>query len=257
MQNHTPDKPSVMVTEKKARSILSDSKVFTYALNAYVGCQHGCSYCYARFMKKYTRHEEPWGYFVDVKVNAAEVLKKEIGKKKKGKVWISGVCDPYQPIEKTYQITRKCLEVLLENQWPITIQTRSSLVLRDLDLLKQFQDVEVGLSVPTGNDRVREIFESSSPPIPDRLETLKTLHQEGIKTFAMIAPILPRTETLIESLAGNVDYINIDKLNYHYADHIFKKLNREQYLKKEYSTKTAQQLKAFCDRLDIDCRIVF
>ena len=111
------------VIEIQAKSILSKSKVQAYALNPYVGCEHDCSYCYARFMKKFTQHDEAWGNFVDVKINAPEILKKEVLKKKKGKVWISGTCDPYQALENKYQLTRKCLEILSKYDWPVIIQT--------------------------------------------------------------------------------------------------------------------------------------
>jgi DNA repair photolyase len=257
MPTREVQKERITINEKQARSILSNSKVHTYALNAYTGCEHACSYCYARFMKKYTKHEEPWGQFIDVKTNAAELLKKEALKKQKGKVWISGTCDPYQPLEKEYKITRACLQILAEKDWPVIIQTRSPLVLRDLDLFQQFTNIEIGLSIPTGNDRVREIFEPSAPTIEERINALNELHAAGLRTYAMIAPLLPRTENLVTSLAEVVDYIIVDKLNYHYADHIFKKLNREQDLTKEYSRTAANQIKKECDRLNIKYKIVF
>ncbi len=82
------------IREIKAKSILSKSQVYDYALNPYVGCQHGCVYCYAKFMKRFTGHGERWGEFVDVKINAPELLAHEVKRKKVGRVWISGVCDP-------------------------------------------------------------------------------------------------------------------------------------------------------------------
>jgi DNA repair photolyase len=101
---------TLIVTEIQAKTILSVSKIYPYVINPYTGCQHGCSYCYARFMKRVTGHKEPWGEFVDVKINAPDLLRKEIQKKKREKVWVSGVCDPYQPLEATYRLTRQCLE---------------------------------------------------------------------------------------------------------------------------------------------------
>ena len=106
-------------------------------------------------MKRFTHHRESWGDFVDVKVNAPKLLAEEVKKKKVGRVWISGVCDAYQPIEEEYEITRRCLEVLQGNGWPVTIQTKSPLVLRDLDLLKRFDQLEVGFSIATGDDKIR------------------------------------------------------------------------------------------------------
>ena len=96
-------------------------------------------------MKRTTGHREPWGEFVDIKINAADLLRVEINKKNRGRVWISGVCDPYQPLEGKYKLTRQCLEILAQNNWPVTIQTRSPLVLRDIDIIKEAQDFEVGL----------------------------------------------------------------------------------------------------------------
>ncbi|MGA7469213.1 MAG: hypothetical protein WBW25_00065 [Halobacteriota archaeon] len=90
------------IQEITAKSVLSKSQVYDYAVNPYRGCSHACSYCYAAFMKRFTGHREPWGEFVDVKINAPEVLAKEITRKPMGRVWVSGVCDPYQPAEKKY-----------------------------------------------------------------------------------------------------------------------------------------------------------
>ena len=147
------------IKEIHAKSILSPSKIYDYVVNPYVGCQHACSYCYARFMKRFTGHKEPWGDFVDVKINAAELLSKEIKKKRVGTVWVSGVCDPYQPLEAKYKLTRKCLEILVHNNWPVFIQTRSPLVLRDLDIFKEAKNIDVGLSITTANDEIRKIVE--------------------------------------------------------------------------------------------------
>ena len=110
-------------------------------------------------MKRFTGHKEPWGAFVDVKINAPELLRLEIARKKQGRVWVIGVCDPYQPPEARHRLTRRCLQILVENGWPLTIQTRSPLLLRDIDLLKGVQDVEVGMSVSTSDDGIRLIFE--------------------------------------------------------------------------------------------------
>ena len=124
----------IKISEIKAKSILSKSQVYDYALNPYVGCQHACVYCYAKFMKRFTGHKDRWGEFVDVKINAPELLAYELKRKRTGRVWISGVCDPYQPLEKRYTITKRCLEILVDSGWPFTVQTKSVLVLRDIGL---------------------------------------------------------------------------------------------------------------------------
>jgi len=233
---------NLVVKEIQAKSILSVSKVYPYVINPYIGCQHGCSYCYARFMKRVTGHKEPWGEFVDVKINAASLLEREIQKKKRGRVWVSGVCDPYQPLEATYTVTRQCLEILAHQNWPVIIQTRSPLVLRDLDIIKDAEDFEVGLSVTTADDGIRRLFEPHAPPINDRIEALDELHKAGIRTYAMIAPVLPRAEGLADLLKGKIDYVLIDRMNYHYADWVYRKYGLEDALTDDFFYLTTQKL---------------
>jgi DNA repair photolyase len=215
----------VEVKEIRVKSILSVSQVADWTINPYVGCQYACAYCYAQYMKRFTGHRENWGDFIDIKVNAPELLQNEIGQKKRGRVWMSGVCDPYQPIEEHYQLSHRCLRILAEHDWPMTIQTKSPLILRDLDLLKQFSEVEVGFTITTGDERIRQIFEPKAPTIKMRLEALWQLHQSGLKTYVMIAPMLPGAEGLVSQIRDRVDYVLIDKLNYHYADRLFEKHN--------------------------------
>ncbi len=233
---------TLLIKEKKAKTILSASKIHDWVVNPYVGCQHGCSYCYARFMKRFTGHKEPWGAFVDVKINAAELLAAELKKKKRGSVWVSGVCDPYQPLEASYKMTRQCLEILAETGWPVIIQTRSPLVLRDIDILKEMQQVEVGLSITTADEAVREIFEPHAPPIRERIEALGEIRQAGIKTYAMVAPLLPGAEGLAELLRGKIDYLLLDRMNYHYADWIYRKYGLEDKLSDDFFRRTRQKL---------------
>ena len=233
---------TLIVQEIRAKTILSKSKIYPYVVNPYTGCQHACSYCYARFMKRVTGHKEPWGEFVDVKVNAAELLQKEIKKKKRAGVWVSGVCDPYQPLEAKYRLTRQCLEILAQNNWPVIIQTRSPLVLRDMDIIKDARDFEVGLSVTTADDAIRKLFEPDAPPIEDRIAALDTLHRAGIRTYAMVAPVLPGAEGLAGLLKGKIDYVIIDRMNYHYADWVFRKYGLESYLSDVYFNKVRQEL---------------
>ena len=218
----------MFLNEVKCKSILNKSgiSVIDYAINPYYGCAHKCQYCYAVFMKKFTGHTEPWGDFVDVKVNAPEVLARQLTRlKKRSRISFGTVCDPYQPLELKYQITRQCLEILLGYDWPATIQTKSSLVYRDINLIEQFSDIRVGLSITTGDEKVREIFEPNAPSITDRLETLKKLHSQGVETFVMIAPLLLKAEELIPKLEGYTDNVLVDRMNYHYADRIYKKYN--------------------------------
>ena len=245
------------ITEIQAKTILSASQIYPYALNPYVGCQHGCSYCYARFMKRFTGHREPWGDFVDVKINAPGLLEKEIGKKKPGEVWVSGVCDPYQPLEARYRLTRRCLEILFREDWPVVIQTRSPLVLRDLDLFRTAKHLAVGLSIPTADDAVRRIFEAHAPPIGERLRALEELHRQGIRTYVMIAPLLPEAEKLVGLVAGQVEYLIVDRMNYHYADRVYAEYGWQEKKTDRYFQGVGSRIAAACRRRGIDCRLVY
>jgi DNA repair photolyase len=245
---------TLIVQEVQAKSILSKSEVYPYVINPYTGCQHGCSYCYARFMKRVTGHKEPWGEFVDVKVNAADLLRVEVKKKKPARVWVSGVCDPYQPLEAKYKLTRQCLEILAQNRWPVTIQTRSPLVLRDIDIIKGAADWEVGFSVTTADERMRKLFEPHAPPIAARIKALDELHQAGIRTYAMVAPLLPGAERLGELLKGKIDYLLIDRMNYHYADWVYRKYGLEDKRTEGFFQRTLRELEQACQESGIDCR---
>jgi len=247
----------MIVKEVYAKTILCKSKVSDYTINPYVGCEHGCSYCYARFMKRFTGHREEWGRFVDVKINAASLLQREVRKKRAGRVWISGVCDPYQPLEKKYELTKTCLEVLSTHCWPVTIQTKSPLVLRDIELLRKFNEIEVGLTITTADENIREIFEANSPPIKERIKTLERLHSVGIKTYAMIAPILPKAEDLVERLSGKVDYVLIDRMNYHYADRMYRKHKLEYALTDNFFTKKKIELANMLEKEGIAYQSLF
>lgn len=233
---------TLLIREIQAKSILSVSKIHPYVINPYTGCQHGCSYCYARFMKRVTGHKEPWGEFVDVKVNAPDLLRREIAKKKRARVWVSGVCDPYQPLEERYRLTRQCLEILVRNDWPVIIQTRSPLVLRDLDIIRGARDIDVGLSITTADDRIRKLFEPHAPPIDERVRTLDILHEAGVRTYAMIAPMLPGAEGLAGLLRGKVNYVLVDRMNYHYADRIYRENGLEYALTDEFFYETSRKL---------------
>ncbi len=243
----------MIVKEIKAKGILSISKVYPYVINPYTGCQHSCSYCYARFMKRFTGHREPWGEFVDVKVNAPDLLRREITKKKPARVWISGVCDPYQPLEAKYKLTRQCLEMLVQSNWPVVVQTRSPLVLRDIDILREGRDLEVGFSVTTADDSIRKLFEPRAPTITGRVKALDELHRAGIRTYVMIAPILPGAEGLAEMLAGKVDYVRLDRLNYNHANWVYRKYGLDDKMTDDFFDRTERGLVSAFAKSGIHC----
>ena len=240
-----------------AKNILSRSKVYEYTLNPYIGCEHGCIYCYARFMKRFTGHKEEWGKFIDIKINAPELLDKEIKKKGAKRVWISGVCDPYQPVEGKYELTRRCLEILIENDWPVTIQTKSHLVLRDLGLLKKSNKIEVCFTITTADEGIKRIFEPFAPSIEKRVNALARLHSEGIRTQAMISPLLPEARGLVKELKEKVDYVIIDRMNYHYADWVYRKHKIEWARREEFFIQEGEEIRRLLEKEGVPCQLLF
>ncbi len=169
-----------------------------YALNPYRGCSIGCVYCYAPSV---LREERTWGRFVDVKRNIPAVLAKELKRKQRGVVGLGTVTDGYQPLEARYHLTRFCLEQLARFDFPVSLQTKSSLILKDLSLLKRLADVEVGMTITTVDETMRRRFEPFSSPSYRRLATLRALNEAGVRTWAFIGPILPvATEATLEPL---------------------------------------------------------
>ena len=158
-----------------------------YVINPYVGCPHACKYCYARFMKRFTGHKETWGSFIDIKECSKPInIKKLEGKS----VFIASVTDCYNEFEKKYEITRKILEQLKSADCEITISTKSSLVLRDIDLLKEFSNLKVAFSVNTLDEKFQKDMDKGST-IEERLEAMKLLHDVGIYTVLFMSPIFP------------------------------------------------------------------
>jgi DNA repair photolyase len=245
------------ITEISARTILTRSRIrgVDYVINPYLGCGHGCRYCYAAFMRRYARHHPgaPWGTFVEAKINLAGVLTAELERKKhRGRVLLSSVCDPYQPVELRYRLTRRALEILAECGWGIDILTRSPLVTRDLDLLTAVPGVSVGLSIPTDDDRVRRVLEPQAPPIPARIVTLQRLRQAGLSPWVFVAPMLPmnpaRLYELISPYAGKV---MMDALNYRSRiSQVYRRQGWDYYLTDAYAQETRAALRRlFQDRL--------
>lgn len=186
----------------KAKSILIKSGLpgADWVINPYNGCIFGCMYCYAAQMARWKHSDEEWGSYLDVKINAPEVLKSELEKREKrlktknfGFIFFSSVTDPYVGLEAKYRLTRKCLEVLADfgYEGEIGIQTKSPLVVKDIDVLQRLKNVNVGLTVTTLDDKISRFMEVMAPPVSARIKALEELHKEGIETYAFIGPILP------------------------------------------------------------------
>jgi len=183
------------IAEKRCKSALSKSGLsYDYTVNPYTGCLHGCVYCYANFMRRFSGHlKDPWGSFVDVKTNLLDVLAKELPTRLGGSIWISSVCDPYQQVEAKYRLTRGAIQLI--SQYPkftISILTKNALVLRDIDLLTQMKDrVDVGFTVTTFNTEAQAVFEPHASPVKERIDAVKRLNEAGIDAWVFFAPMLP------------------------------------------------------------------
>lgn len=206
--------------EVSCKSLLNKSAIADYCVNPYVGCQHGCRYCYAAGITfRFRRRQEEWGEFLDVKVNAVDVLGREVRRRRVGKVYMSSLTDPYQPVERKYGLTRKILEILVGKGFPIIIQTKSNLVTRDIDILKRNSSNEVGVTIVTMDENVRKDFEPFSSSSEERLEAVRLAKENGLKTYVFFGPILPFLSDIdVESLLvrfkeAEVDYVYVDRLN--------------------------------------------
>jgi DNA repair photolyase len=210
------------VKEIQARSILTPQTVgslsshYDFSLNPYAGCAFKCSYCYVpKFPGKHDAKD--WGNWVEVKMNAPELIRKDRLKVFGSKIFFSSATDPYQYLELKYRLTRRCLQELLRYQPAhITLHTRSHLILQDVDLLKQFGSrLQVGVSITTDNDAIRAEFEPNAPSIPRRIELGKTLKESGVRAYASVSPLLPcDAEQFIALLKPHINKAWVNEMNW-------------------------------------------
>jgi len=210
----------VTIREVTCKSLLNRGGISDYSFNCYTGCGHGCVYCYARFMQRFHPHEEPWGRFVDVKVNAVEVLARQLRRLGAGDVFTCSACDGWQRVERHYRLTRRCCAMLLEAGFHLNVLTKSKLVLRDLDLFAG-RDVQLGVTMTTPDERQARIWEPGASSVADRAAILREAKAAGLRTAVMFGPLLPGisdTEEALDRLFAmaaevGVDHIWTDTLN--------------------------------------------
>jgi DNA repair photolyase len=228
------------VRETLCKTLLNKSELADFTLNCYVGCSHRCLYCYARYMKKFKDRPEDWGDFVDVKINAPEILAKQIPKIRPPKeVFMSSICDGWQPLEAKYKLSRACLKILLEAGLEVSILTKSSLILRDFDLLEAYKTPSLGMTITTLNRNLQKVLEPYASEPEERLNTLKQAQDKGIKIWVFLGPLIPEftdTKTNLEAIFRalkdlNLDRIYVDRLNPRWGvlDSLKKGLSREEY----------------------------
>jgi len=191
----------MMVKVVEAKTVLVRSKLpgAEFVVNPYTGCAFGCQYCYASFIGRFVGEQvDNWGNYVYAKINAVSVFEAELARVRRDgrapSILLSSVTDPYQGVEKKYRLTRGILEALAREPYPgvVSILTKSPMVLRDVDLLRQLPRAEVGLTVTTTDDRLSRFLEVRAPLASRRLRTLAELHAAGIQTYAFLGPLLPR-----------------------------------------------------------------
>jgi len=202
---NTPDPLPVFKTNEhieRAKSIITRNKspdiAFDRSINPYRGCEHGCSYCFARPTHAYLGHSAGMDFETEiyVKVNAAERLRRELSNPRytPKPIGIGTNTDPYQPTERKHKIMRGVLEVLLETQHPVTIVTKSALIVRDLDLLTQLAAnklVSVGISVTSMDHKLSRLMEPRASSPAKRLEAIRLLSAAGVPTAVLAAPMVP------------------------------------------------------------------
>lgn len=235
-----------------------------YVINPYIGCPHGCKYCYASFMKRFTGHTEEWGTFIDIKRSQKKMNLKKISKKK---IFLSSVTDCYNPLEEKYRLTRKILEQLAISDCYLSISTKSKLILRDIDLLKKIKNLTVSMSINTLDEDFRRDMDNACT-IEERLNTLKELHNNGIYTVLFMSPIFPFITEWKEIIESSKDYIDeywFENLNLRgqYKTYIMNYVKEKYpqyydnyvdiYIKnnKKHWNKLANEISNYCEQNDI------
>ena len=218
----------VRVVERKVKGIYTRSKIpgVDWSLNQYVGCAFACKYCYARFLTRWKDYGE-WGSWVEVKTNAPDLARKRVP----GKIVMSTVSDPYQPVEAELRLTRKVLRHM-DKRNELMILTKSPLVTRDIDLFKLFRSIEVGLTMNGFTGREKRLFEPFTPVHEARMNALKELKEAGLRTYTFVSPIIPGitdVSAIVEDTRDFADRYFFEVLNLRGAGKEFQELLRGEY----------------------------
>ncbi len=184
-----------------------------YVINPYIGCTHGCLYCYACFMGRFTGHTQKWGTYIEPK----NFTSMKLPRQQEGKtILIGSVTDAYNPAEGKYRLMPGILEALKESKAHVEILTKSRLILRDIELIKQIPDISVGVSLAFSSEKDAATLEPGASKVQERLDTLKALHDSGISTYLFVAPYFPEITDLahlVEVTDGSVDKVCVENLN--------------------------------------------
>lgn len=227
------------------KTALSPSKLpgLKYSLNPYVGCQHGCRYCYSPSTLRDEWIGLNWGKFVWVKQNIVEVLAREVKRKPTGTVGVSTVTDPYQPLEAKLELTRKCIEVLAQHDFPVSIQTKSKLVLRDVDLMVP-EKFDVGVTITTMDRELASRLEPGASSPDERAQVLGEFSSRGVETWLFLGPIIPGLNDSGESLRQVIEIAARTR-----SKVIYDRLNLKRWVRQRLAPVLAQERPGLAERL--------
>lgn len=257
---------SMKVYQKIVESALSKSGLpdIDYALNPYLGCSHGCIYCYARLYTRDKRASMNWGSVVIVKSNIARVLEKEIKRIKPGHVGVGTITDPYQPVEAVYKLTRTCIEILLKHGFNVSIQTKNTLVLRDIDIFSKYKDfIDVGFTIITLNQNLTKLIEPFSSPPLARVNALRVLSNHGVKTWIFYGPIIPGLNDDIKTLESVAKIAKeTNSILYYDSLHVKPFMKNPKYLlyeparkvSKKWWLSTEKRILEYCSNYALNCK---
>jgi DNA repair photolyase len=236
------------IIEREAKTIYTKTSLsgLEYTINQYVGCGHKCVYCYASYMSKWKEYGQ-WGTWIEVKTNAPELAREKVN----GEVSMSSVSDPYQPLEKKIKLTRRVLENMNKNT-ELSILSKSDLVLRDIDIIKKFKNISVGLTVNCFPEKVRKILEPHASSNERRIKALKKLNSEGIRTFCFISPVIPKLTEVRQVLTrtrGAVNYYIIEILNTRLGGKNLKKILQDKFPESYAYLKNRDKMEKFVELL--------
>ncbi len=258
---------------REAKSIITKSNIpeIDFVINPYIGCQHGCIYCYAEFMIRFTGHKgDKWGEFLDIKTYDFDKIKSSRYDGKR--ILLSSVTDPYLPLELKYENTRKILEKFVGTKAEISVLTKSKFVTRDIDLFKKFENLEVGISINTLDSNFAKVIEKGASRPHERLKALKEVHDNGIKTYTFISPFFPQItdyKAIIEETINYSDSYMFENLNFrpHNVPKILKVINEYypelvpiyQEFRKNHSLwdLIESEIKSYCEKLKLTYKIEF
>jgi len=254
----------VYVTSVKTALSRSGLPDLDYSLNPYIGCGHGCIYCYARQYTGNKMVSENWGKIVFVKSNIVAILMREVRKLKPGTVGVGTITDSYQPVEAVYKLTRKSLEVLLSHGFKVSIQTKNPLVVRDMDLFARNPGkVDVGFTITTLDNKLSSFLEPSSPPPRARVEALRKITALGVKTWIFYGPIIPGLNDDEDTISNLVEIASeLGATLYYDPLHVKPFMNRNDHPLNNYVktktmnwwTKVSRTILNYCMKNHIECK---